>query len=220
MAEPLHPFEIWTKVLEIGIGVLMPLTLLLLGYLFNKRLARIGDKKEQTEALASARLDCFKVLQDELNVIFCASSYVGTWLDVSPEEVLAAKRRADTMFFSNMALWEEEFLAKYHKFMGLCFSTYRGAGKHAVLRADVDKYAAGYGEDWNEEMEVWFVDRKERVKWMDVKKLQAKKDVSFSQDLIVPAYVDLIWAAANSLGIEDTRDKMREALRPHRKVCS
>lgn len=212
MADQPTTFEIWTKSIDIGVGVLMPFTILVVGYFLNKRLAKIEDKREQTEALSAARLNCFKALQSELNVIFCASTYVGTWLDTKPDEVLEAKRRADAIFFSSMAIWEADFLDKYKKFMQLCFSTYRGRGQHAVLRADVDKYAEGYGVDWNEEMEAWFVDREERKVWMKDQQTDGKDEISYSQELVVPAYVELIWAAAHSLGIEDTRQKMREAL--------
>ena len=86
------------------------------------------------------RIKRIALISPLLNRIFSYRHRVGAYLDWSPEEILQAKREADSEFRTYEFLWSPEYREAYHRFMEECFSTNRGEGNKAGIRAHARHY--------------------------------------------------------------------------------
>lgn len=132
-----NEIELWLTALDIGVDAVIAIIVLVAGWLINRQLSRIESRQRSAATLLSKRLEIFSSISGDVNKIFCASAYVGGWLDVSPKEILAAKRSCDSKFFGEVAFWDAEVIESYKAFSDACFATFQGPGKSAKLRADL-----------------------------------------------------------------------------------
>jgi len=110
-----------------------PVVVVIVAYLFQRR-------QKVAEAAMAERIKRIALISPLLNRIFSYRHRVGAYLDWSPEEVLQAKREADREFRTYEFLWSPEYREAYHRFMEECFSTNRGEGNKAGIRAHARHY--------------------------------------------------------------------------------
>lgn len=69
-----------------------------------------------------------------LNTIYCYCQNVGDYADYKPKEIIAKKRKADRIYYSNYAYWSANTRAAYMNFESNCFQMYTGEGKDAQIK--------------------------------------------------------------------------------------
>lgn len=114
-------------------SVATPLVVATVAYLFQRR-------QKIAEAAMTERIKRIGLISPLLNTIYSYRQRVGSYLDMSPEEVLRAKREADREFWTFEYLWTPEFKAAYQAFMEESFEMNRGEGNKAGIRAESSHY--------------------------------------------------------------------------------
>ena len=80
--------------------------------------------------------------------------FVGNWKQLTPPEMVQAKRSLDKTMHINAALFSPAFIQLYHNFIHLCFETFVGAGYDAQLKTPVngldgDRLAQSWQAGWD-----------------------------------------------------------------------
>jgi hypothetical protein len=140
----------WTDVASAIAAVLTPLLLAWVGFLLTRRQSR-------NDLLLKARFESYGLLAPDLNRLMCYLTFIGSWRDESPVEIVALKRRLDANFHVAAPLFSSGVNDAYRALMDLSFSTFGYWGQDAVIksaayrrrqswrRADV-KWDAEWGE--------------------------------------------------------------------------
>ncbi len=123
------------------VSAIMPLIVVVLaGYWLNKRLENIKSRLQLDQSIIQKRAEIYAEIQDDLNKIYSYIKRVGKWKELTPEEVLDSKRTVDQKFHTTKPYWSSSTFQQYENFMDICFETYRGHGKDAGIKADIDQY--------------------------------------------------------------------------------
>lgn len=123
------------------ISAVMPLIVILLtGWWVNKRLEKIKSRLQIDHSIIEKRAAIYAEIQDDLNNIYSYILRVGNWKDLTPIQILESKRIVDQKFHTTKPYWSENTMTKYEEFMEICFKTFRGHGKDAGIRAEIERY--------------------------------------------------------------------------------
>ena len=118
-----------------------PLLILCLGVVIQQAVRRIEAVQWANRRIVEKRLEVYDTLAPLLNDLLCYFSYVGNWKELTPPQVVAAKRALDKRVHLAAPLFSPGFLGLYNEFIHLCFSTYNGMGEDAKLRTRFDDRA-------------------------------------------------------------------------------
>lgn len=105
-----------------------PIVVAALGIVFATRANR-------SQSLLAARIEYYKALTPELNILMCYMTFIGRWRDYSPPDIVDLKRRLDHSFFCAAPLFSDPVRDSYDKFMALCFQTFNLWGQDALIRS-------------------------------------------------------------------------------------
>lgn len=75
----------------------------------------------------------YKVLLPDLNQLMCYMTFIGSWRDQSPLDVIDLKRRLDRTFFCAAPLFSSDVMAAYHDLMTRSFQTFGRWGDDAHI---------------------------------------------------------------------------------------
>ena len=78
---------------------------------------------------------------------------------MDPPDVVALKRVVDKKIYLASPLFGEEFFASCMAFQNLCFETYTGWGRDALLKTTFHRRQEGRPNDWNTEWETCFSEK-------------------------------------------------------------
>lgn len=118
----------WTDVVVAIGSIVTPLTVVVVGLLIS----RAQSRNEQLQAL---RIEFYRQLAPRLNAIMTYVTMIGDWRDVSPPEVIRAKRELDVKFHVAAPLFSDKVGAAYSEFIGGCFATFGDWGTDARIRS-------------------------------------------------------------------------------------
>ncbi|PJJ72942.1 hypothetical protein CLV46_2521 [Diaminobutyricimonas aerilata] len=122
MSEPL-----WTDVVSAVGSAVTPLAVVAFGLVITRRQSR-------SELLQRTRLEYYTQLVPDLNWLMCYMTFIGTWRDDSPVDIVDLKRRLDSRFNVAAPLFSAEVTDAYRALMKLSFRTFGGWGEDAVIR--------------------------------------------------------------------------------------
>jgi hypothetical protein len=150
----------WTSLeaAKLAVSMLTPLSVILLGFWVNRRMKRLEHLQWANQKVVEKRLQIFDELMPPLNDLLCYYTYIGSWKDLTPPEVVALKRKLDRLAYVRSPLLPAEFLSKYNAFMNLCFSTYGEFGSDARLRTHANRRQQAAGAKWQTDWSQCFVD--------------------------------------------------------------
>ncbi len=97
-----------------------------------------GVRQRNYETLIAAKLAHYERIAPLLNTIFRYRQCIGDYLDLSPEDILTAKRKADEEFFVYSFIWGSAFRRAYTAFMASSFVLY--VRPRAIIRAQCTSY--------------------------------------------------------------------------------
>ncbi len=135
---PWNSLEIW----KFASSVLTPMTVLVLGCIIwsgqrdtvqhweraqAEHRKTVEAEARERERLRDVRFAIHRDVAPLLNDIFSYHFYVGNWKELTPADIIARKRKLDSLMYSNMPLFTPAFFELYHAFMAQSF---RGAGNH------------------------------------------------------------------------------------------
>jgi len=141
------------EIVKVIISCITPI----IGGIIAWRLARIGKDIENRQwtnrKIIEKRLEIYEKLVPDLNDLYCFYLRIGNWKEISPEKVIALKRKLDKNFNIYNHLFQWDILSEYNEFIHLCFETYTGPGKTAKIKSSFEnreKYIKDWDSKWNE----------------------------------------------------------------------
>lgn len=157
LVEPfMQPFNTpWNslEIVKLVLGVLTPLSVACLGWLVARRLKRLELVQWTNQRLIEKRLTLYDMVAPQLNALLCFYTWIGYWKDISPDDVIRAKRDLDRTFHIYRYLFDEDVYDAYHTFIHALFEMHTGPGRDARIRSliqapDGDRSVHGTYE-WN-----------------------------------------------------------------------
>jgi hypothetical protein len=116
----------WADVLTAFSTALVPLLVVIIGVV-------LAIRQTRNQELVKARLEYYKSLAPGLNRLMCYMTFIGTWRDDSPDDIVALKRELDNKFFRAAPLFSPRVSAAYNNLMELSFSTFGYWGADALI---------------------------------------------------------------------------------------
>jgi hypothetical protein len=145
--------SVWNslEIAKLAAGLLTPTALALFGVYIHRLTKRFEHLQWRSQKLIETRLKIYDELAPQLNDLLCYFTYVGCWKDLNPPEVAALKRTIDKKIFLAAPLFSESFFSACMEFQNLCFETYSGWGRDALLRAQFERRKQARPNDWKAE---------------------------------------------------------------------
>lgn len=129
-----------------------PILVLVLGIFINNS---IKDSERST----SFRSKIYETIGKDLNDIYSYLTFVGSWKEITPPEIIAKKRAMDKAMYTYRPFFSEELFSTYEKFMSEAFAPYGAAGKDARIRSGIktdDGDRTIHSVEWKPEWEERF----------------------------------------------------------------
>jgi hypothetical protein len=117
----------WTDIITALASALVPVLVVVIGVVLARRQSR-------NQELIKVRLEYYRSLVPLLNRLMCYMTFIGTWRDESPKEIVALKRHLDTIFFTAAPLFGPEIASAYRVVMDLSFTTFGEWGRDAQIK--------------------------------------------------------------------------------------
>ena len=123
------------EIVKLVLGVLTPLSVACLGWLVARRLKRLELVQWTNQRLIEKRLTLYDTVAPQLNALLCFYTWIGYWKDISPDDVIRAKRDLDRTFHIYRYLFDEDVYDAYHTFIHALFEMHTGPGRDARIRS-------------------------------------------------------------------------------------
>lgn len=173
------------EVAKLVSSALTPLAVAGVGVYIHRLTKRFEQHQWRNQKLIEKRLEIYNQLASDLNDNLCYFTYVGSWKDRKPPQVLASKRHIDKSIHLAGPLFSPGFFDACTRFQNLCFETYTGWGEDAKLRTNIQRRESAAGADWKPEWASMFSD-----------------SVSEPKE-ILKAYSDIMIFFSEEIGIND-----------------
>ena len=131
------PLKLWNslEIAKLVIGVLTPLSLAAFGWFISRSLKRFELLQWSNQKLIEKRLILYDSIAPLLNKLLCFYTWVGYWKDVSPQDVIKAKRELDQSMNVYRHLFDDDLYNTYQSFIHLLFEPFTGRGHDAKIRS-------------------------------------------------------------------------------------
>lgn len=134
----------WTEILQAIGAISVPFVVAIVGFV----LARSQNRNTE---LLKVRLDYYRLLAPGLNRLMCYMTFIGTWRDDSPPQIIEQKRQLDHTFFCAAPLFSPGVLKSYTALMTETFSTFNDWGEDAKIRSNPYRRRQSWrcGQPWD-----------------------------------------------------------------------
>ena len=163
------------------VALLTPLVLAIVGFALSRQLNRNSE-------LIRLRVEYYKVLLPDLNTLMCYMTFIGTWVDHSPIEIIALKRGIDSTAHSALPLYTPQVAKAYDQFMDVCFEPFGAWGSDALIQSGPyprRRY-------WRREDQAWSNDWDDMFTKRDTEAITGEelKSIRLAYDSLVARLVD------------------------------
>jgi len=141
------------EVAKLLASLLVPIALAAFGVYVHRITKRFEHLQWRSQKLVEKRLAIYESLAPQFNDLLCYFTYVGCWRDLDPPDVVALKRTVDKEVHLAAPLFSAEFFTACMRFQSLCFETYNGWGRDALLRTAFLRRRDARPGDWESEWE-------------------------------------------------------------------
>lgn len=185
----------WIALVGAGGAVLTPIVVGLSAIVFARRQTR-------SEQLLGVRLGYYQELAPELNRLMCYLTFIGTWRDDSPLDIVMLKRRLDSRFACALPLFSEEVGTAYQALMQKTFTTFGLWGQDARIRSSAYRRRQAWKRldlEWNPDWDECF---------------ELEDDAPISASSLADyrhAYDRLVGALVHDLSLSRARDRYTTA---------
>jgi len=134
----------WADVVVALSAIATPIVVGVFGFILAKRQSR-------SDELLKLRVEYYKLLAPSLNRLMCYVTFIGTWRDESPPEIINLKRKLDSDFYSAAPIFHESVLVAYRDLMDRSFSTFGVWGADAKICSSAYRRRQAWkgAEPWN-----------------------------------------------------------------------
>ena len=119
------------EIVKLVLGVLTPLSVACLGWLVARRLKRLELVQWTNQRLIEKRLALYDAVAPQLNALLCFYTWIGYWKDISPDDVIRAKRDLDRTFHIYRYLFDDDVYDAYHTYIHALFDVHTGGPRCA-----------------------------------------------------------------------------------------
>lgn len=145
------------EVAKLVASILTPLSVGALGWFINRRLKKLDFRQWSNQKLVEKRLALYDEVAPLLNKLLCFYTWKGYWKNISPHDVIEAKRSLDKTVNIYKYLLSAKLVKEYEAFKRLLFVEWTGVGRDAMIRSEI-KSAGGdrkhctykWDEAWND----------------------------------------------------------------------
>jgi len=175
------------EVAKLIASILTPLSVVALGWFINRRLKKLDFRQWSNQKLVEKRLALYDEVAPLLNKLLCFYTWKGYWKDISPHDVIEAKRSLDKTVHIYKYVLSERLVNEYENFKKLLFEEYTGVGRGAMIRSEIQ---SGLGDrrkyctyKWDKAWDDYFTNEGDSIK---------RKAISDQYDGLMKAFKDLI----------------------------
>lgn len=148
----------WTilEIVKLAVSLVTPLTVVWVGFWINRRLKEIEQINWANQKVVEKRIQFYFDVVPQLNDLLCFFTYVGTWKETSPTDVVALKRTLDKRFYIHAPLFPPNVLSRYFDFVNGCYKPFTGWGHSAKIKSDFVRRKES-NKNWQVDWESLFV---------------------------------------------------------------
>ncbi|WP_218191593.1 hypothetical protein [Pseudomonas sp. C9] len=149
-----YPMQPWSslEIVKLIVGILTPLSVAAFGWFISRHLKRLEFIQWSNQKLTEKRIAIYDSIAPLLNQLLCFYTWVGQWKEVSPEEVIKAKRELDRIFNIYRHLFDDEIYEAYQSYIHTLFETFTSPGQDAKIRSHIQ---GAYGDRTNDCAYMW-----------------------------------------------------------------
>jgi len=173
------------EIAKLVLSAATPLLILVLGVWFQRFATRFEQLQWANRKIVEKRLAVYDDVAPMLNDLLCYFSYVGSWKELTPRQLVDSKRLLDRKMHLAAPIFSVQLLSLYNNYIGLCFQTYNEMGADARLRTRPEDRRPYSRQPWDESWDQLF----------------APEAFFTDPRLIVKAYEELISWFARELGL-------------------
>lgn len=139
------------EIVKLAASALTPITLVVLGIYVHRVTKRFEHRLWRSQKLVEKRLAVYDDVAPLFNDLLCYFTYVGSWRTMDPPTIVACKRALDKKVHLAKPLFSPAFFAASMAFQRVCFETYQGWGRDALLRTSPARRMQSRAADWKHE---------------------------------------------------------------------
>lgn len=123
----------------------------------------LGRGQSRNEELVRVRLEYYKQLAPDLNRLMSYLTFIGTWRDDSPGDIIRLKRTLDSTFFPAAPLFSSDVEGAYKEFIETAFVSFGAWGKDARINSSAYRRRQSWKSTpaWSDEWDTMFALRDE-----------------------------------------------------------
>ena len=151
MSDPTHNPWNSLEIVKICVSIITPIILTIIGIYIHRVTKRFEHLQWRNQKVTEKRIQIYDILAPLLNDNLCYFTYLGSWKERTPKDVVASKRTIDKHIHLAAPLFSEEFYSACMLFQNLCFETYTGWGQNAKLKTQTirRREASEWLDDWD-----------------------------------------------------------------------
>ncbi|MBI3218417.1 MAG: hypothetical protein HYZ44_02800 [Bacteroidetes bacterium] len=177
------------EVVKLLVAGLIPLILVVIGLFLNKMLKRFEHRQWRNQKLIEKRLSVYDDIAPLLNDLLCYYTYVGSWKDFTPHEIIQKKRVVDKKIHIAAPLFSSSLFTEVMTFINLCFKPFQGWGHDAKLLTDIQRRKEVFGDKWEKNWNALFITNNiEVTEPQKIKESYLKIMKVFSEDIGLGEY--------------------------------
>ena len=140
------------------VEALTPIAVAGLGVFLARASRRLEQVQWANQTVVTRRLELFAAIAPDLNKLLCFATFVGSWKELQPGDVVTIKRRLDETMYANRVLFSDQLFEAYRHFMTTLFAMWTSTDADAPLRAPIE---SGWGSRrnmrwWDDSMTAFF----------------------------------------------------------------
>jgi hypothetical protein len=141
------------EIVKLATSVLTPIAIAALGIYVHRVTKRFEDSQWRSQKLVEKRIAIYDNLAPLFNDLLCYYTYVGSWKELRPTDIISLKRKLDRQIYLAAPLFTIGFFDACQNFQGLCFQTYGAWGMDARLRTmwgQRKEFQLEWHDDWEQ----------------------------------------------------------------------
>lgn len=157
------PKDPWNslEVMKLLVSGLTPVILAFIGLYLNRMLKKFEHRQWRNQKLIEKRLNIYDDLAPLLNDLLCYYTYIGSWKDFTPEQIVEKKRIIDKKLYIAAPLFSKNFFSEIMTFINLCFKPFQGWGHNAKLLTATERrkevFAKQGEKEWDKKWDELFI---------------------------------------------------------------
>ena len=144
------------EIAKLLVSGLTPVVVIIVGFWVDRRLKNIEHLQWANQRITEKRIAVFDESAPLLNDLLVFFTYVGSWHELTPPDIIKHKRDLDRTFHIYAPLFSEKVRADYDHFIALCFHDYSGWGQDAKLRTLSERRKQAAGGSWDSDWDNYF----------------------------------------------------------------